>query len=75
MSTIAQTTDNQPEDQVPGMAEGLRDLGEWLVTLAGVLDRMPQIQRRELLRSTRGLRRDLHSIRLSVPGTDPRGTL
>ena len=67
MTTIEQRTD-RVADQSPDMADGLRDLGEWLGTLAGVIDLMPQVQRRALLNATRHLRADLHAIRLGVPG-------
>jgi len=54
-------------DQVPNFADGLRDIGAWLTTLAGVIEKMPQPQRLELLRSTRALRSDLHAINIPVP--------
>jgi hypothetical protein len=51
---------------VPDRADDLRDLGEWLIRLAPALGRMPQQQRRALLNSTDGLRRDLAAINLAV---------
>lgn len=54
-------------DQVPNLADGLKDIGSWLTTLAGAIDRMPQVQRRELIRATRALRSDLHALNIPVP--------
>ena len=55
-------------DDVTDAAAQLRDLGDWIVSMSGVLDRMHPRQRRELLRAAAGLRRDLAVIRLDVPG-------
>ncbi len=62
MTTVTEST-----DKVPDMADGLHDIGTWLGLLAGALDRMPQPQRRELLRITRNLRGDLAAINLGIP--------
>lgn len=71
MTMIRQAPHTVNPDATPDLSDGLRDLGEWLITLSAVTDRMPKIQYVELLKATRGLRRDLHAIRLSVPGTEP----
>lgn len=69
MDRMHQTTDGRQShaDAVPDRADDLRELGDWLGRLAGALDRMPQVQRRALLRATDALRSDLKTIRLGVP--------
>lgn len=72
MSTIAQGTDTReargrPESESPDLQFSLKELAWWLGELADHLNDMPQIQRRELQRACRGVRRDLHEIRLGIP--------
>jgi hypothetical protein len=76
MDSMHPNTDTPPDvarkpahlaPKVPDRADDLLDLGDWLTRLAPALGRMPQVQRRALLKATDALRADLRAINLEVP--------
>jgi hypothetical protein len=71
VDSVPRSTDTAQYDQAPGQvpsnSDRLRELGSWLESLAGVLDRMPQVQRRALLGAADAMRGDLSAIRLACP--------